>query len=181
MNLIMEQPKSFSGPPAAAPIAQRGQAEYAAVIPAPFGALGLRIRGDRLIGVDFLPPGYPLKPPGTALTQRVALEMAAYFRDPTTVFNLPIDPDGTPYRQRVWQAIRGISCGETRTYGDLALALHSAPRAVGQAVGDNPLPIIVPCHRVVGKRGMGGFAHAGNGYSVGIKRWLLRHEGVLGR
>jgi len=181
MNLIMKQPKSFSDPPASASVVQRGQAEYAAVIPAPFGVLGLRIRKDRLIGVDFLPPGYPLKPPRTAFTQRVALKMAAYFRDPTTVFNLPIDPDGTPYRQRVWQAIRGISCGETRTYGDLALALHSSPRAVGQAAGDNPLPIIVPCHRVVGKRGMGGFAHAGNGYRVEIKRWLLRHEGALGR
>lgn len=159
---------------------QPATARYEAVIHAPFGVLALRSRGDRLTGIDFLPPGRPLMPPETALAQRVALQMAAYFRDPTTLFDLPLEPDGTPYRQRVWQAMRGIGCGETRTYAELAAMLHSAPRAVGQAVGDNPLPIIVPCHRVVGKRGLGGFAHAVNGYSIEIKRWLLRHEGVLG-
>ncbi len=154
-------------------------APYSAVIPAPFGALGLRGDADRLTGIDLLPPGHPVKPPETALARRVALQMAAYFRDPTTVFDLPLAPAGTPYRQRVWQAIRAIGCGEIRTYGELATLLDSAPRAVGQAVGDNPLPIVVPCHRVVGKRGLGGFAHADNGYSIEIKRWLLRHEGIL--
>lgn len=153
---------------------------YAAVIPAPFGLLGLRIWGDRLSGIDFLPPATIVKPPENALAQRVALQLAAYFRDPTTQFDLPVEPGGTPYRQRVWQAIRTIPCGDTRTYGDLAAMLHSAPRAVGQAVGDNPLPILVPCHRVVGRRGLGGFDHASNGYRIEIKRWLLRHEGVLG-
>lgn len=152
-----------------------------AVIEAPFGVLALRTRHERLTGIDFLPPGHPLKPPRTALAQRVARQMAAYFQDPTTVFDLPLEPDGTPYRQRVWQAIRAIGCGGTRTYGELAAMLGSTPRAVGQAVGDNPLPIIVPCHRVVGKHGLGGFAHAVAGYAIEIKRWLLRHEGVLGR
>lgn len=156
-------------------------AHYDAVIHAPFGVLALRSRGDRLTGIDFLPPGQPLKPPETALAQRVALQVAAYFQDPTAVFDLPLEPDGTPFRQRVWQAIRTIGCGETRTYGELAAMLGSTPRAVGQAVGDNPLPIIVPCHRVVGKHGLGGFAHAIDGYAIEIKRWLLRHEGALGR
>lgn len=152
---------------------------YAAVIQAPFGALGLRTRGDLLSGIDFLPPAHPLKAPETGLVLRAALQLAAYFSDPGTVFDLPIEPAGTPFRRAVWQTIRRIGCGETRTYGELAAILHSAPRAVGQAVGDNPLPIVVPCHRVVGKRGLGGFAHASSGYSLDIKRWLLRHEGVL--
>jgi methylated-DNA-[protein]-cysteine S-methyltransferase len=155
-------------------------APYAAVIQAPFGVLALRTRDGHLTGIDFLPLGSPLRPPETALTQRVALQLAAYFRNPATVFDLPLAPEGTPYRQRVWQAVRDIACGQTRTYGELAALLHSAPRAVGQAVGDNPLPIIVPCHRVVARRGLGGFDHASNGYCIEIKRWLLRHEGALG-
>lgn len=156
-------------------------AQYAALIPAPFGILGLRTRGDRLTGIDFLPDALPLMPPDNAVAQRAATQLKAYFRDPTTIFDLPIEPDGTPYRQRVWQAVRSIGCGVIRTYGELAAMLHSAPRAVGQALGDNPLPIIVPCHRIVGRHGLGGFAHASNGYSIEIKRWLLRHEGVLGQ
>lgn len=180
----MEPPKSVFDLPAAtaaACVAQPVHARYAALIPAPFGVLGLRCRGDRLTGIDFLPAGLPLQAPTTELARLAAKQLAAYFHDPTTVFDLPLDPDGTAYRQRIWQAIRGIGCGETRTYGELAARLHSAPRAVGQAVGDNPLPIVVPCHRVVGRRGLGGFAHASSGYGIGIKRWLLRHEGVLGQ
>lgn len=177
----MVRPESVSALPAPADVTQQAHAGYAALIAAPFGVLGLRTREDRLTGIDFLAPGQPLMPPDNALAQRAAEQLAAYFRDPTTVFDLPLDPDGTPYRQRVWQAIRCIGSGETRTYGELAARLHSAPRAVGQAVGDNPLPIVVPCHRVVGRHGLGGFAHASNGYGIEIKRWLLRHEGVLGQ
>lgn len=177
----MVLPATVSALPAAARVTQQAQAGYAAIIAAPFGVLGLRTREDRLIGIDFLPPGWPLRLPDNALARQAAKQLAAYFRDPSTVFDLPLDLDGTPYRQRVWQAIRSIGCGETRTYGELAAGLRSAPRAVGQAVGDNPLPIVVPCHRVVGRHGLGGFAHASNGYSIEIKRWLLRHEGVLGQ
>lgn len=152
---------------------------YDAVIPAPFGALGLRADGACLTGIDFLPPGSRLCPPDGDLAREAARQLAAYFADPEHPFDLPLRLDGTPYRQRVWSAIRAIPPGATHTYGDLAAALASAPRAVGQAVGDNPVPIVVPCHRVVGRRGLGGFAHASNGYTLDIKRWLLRHEGVL--
>lgn len=152
---------------------------YDAVIAAPFGALGLRVAGECLAGIDFLPPGCRLCAPRTELTGEVARQLAAYFAAPGFRFDLPLRLDGTPYRQRVWSAIRAIPSGTTRTYGDLAVTLASAPRAVGQAVGDNPVPIVVPCHRVVGRHGLGGFAHARHGYSVDIKAWLLRHEGVL--
>ncbi len=162
---------------ACAPLA--GQAGYAAIIPAPFGVLGLRTCCDRLSGIDFLPPGFPPMSPVNAFAWQAAQQLAAYFRDPTTVFDLPFVLIGTPYRLRVWQAIRQIACGKTRTYGELAAALGSAPRAVGQAVGDNPLPILVPCHRVVARHGLGGFAHADSGPSLAIKHWLLRHEGAL--
>jgi methylated-DNA-[protein]-cysteine S-methyltransferase len=152
---------------------------YDAVIPAPFGALGLRTDDGCLTGIDFLPPCSPLSPPRAALAREAARQLADYFAAPDFPFDLPLRLDGTPYRRRVWSAIRAIPPGATHTYGDLAAALASAPRAVGQAVGDNPLPIVVPCHRVVGRQGLGGFAHASNGYTMDIKRWLLRHEGVL--
>ncbi len=152
-----------------------------AVIPAPFGALGLRIDSGCLTGIDFLPAGATLRPPCSDLARQAAEQLAAYFQDARVIFDLPIALAGTPFRLRVWGAIRAIACGETRTYGELAATLGSAPRAVGQAVGDNPLPILIPCHRVVGHRGLGGFAHAGDGGMLDIKRWLLRHEGALGR
>ncbi len=156
-----------------------GAAAYDAVVPAPFGVMGLRIQAGRLTGIDFLPADTPLQPACADPARRVAQQIEAYFRDPARDFDLPIRLDGTPYRQRVWQAIRAIPAGRTRAYGDLAADLASAPRAIGQAVGDNPIPIVVPCHRVVGRKGLGGFAHASNGYTLDIKRWLLRHEGVL--
>lgn len=153
---------------------------YAAIIPAPFGALGLRIDSGCLTAIDFLPAGVPLRPPCSDVARRAAEQLSAYFQDARVTFELPIALAGTPFRLRVWQAIRGIGCGETRTYAELAAALGSAPRAIGQAAADNPLPIIVPCHRVVARHGLGGFAHADSGPALAIKHWLLRHEGVLG-
>ena len=70
-----------------------------------------------------------------------------------------------------------IPCGHVLTYGEIAAQLGSSPRAVGQACGNNPIPIVIPCHRVVAKSGMGGFMHHNGGFALDIKRWLLAHEG----
>ena len=86
---------------------------------------------------------------------------------------------GTPFRQRVWAAISAIPRGRTATYGALAAQLGSAPRAVGQACGANPFPLIVPCHRVTAASGLGGFANAHDGWLLDVKRWLLAFEGAL--
>jgi methylated-DNA-[protein]-cysteine S-methyltransferase len=90
-----------------------------------------------------------------------------------------MNPVGTFHQKKVWQCLCEIPRGATRNYGDLARELHSAPQAVGQACGANPIPIIIPCHRIVGKAGLGGFAHHRNGNFIDIKRWLLEHEGAL--
>ncbi|WP_302563566.1 methylated-DNA--[protein]-cysteine S-methyltransferase [Parasutterella excrementihominis] len=82
--------------------------------------------------------------------------------------------DGTEFRRRVWKEITKVKAGDTVTYGQIADSLDSAPRAVGAACGDNPLPIFVGCHRVVGKSNLGGFAHSAD--NVSIKCWLLKHE-----
>jgi methylated-DNA-[protein]-cysteine S-methyltransferase len=84
---------------------------------------------------------------------------------------------GTPYQQRVWQAISAIPRGQVLTYGDIAAQIGSGPRAVANACGANNIPLIVPCHRVVAKGGIGGFMQ-GNKDGLKIKKWLLKHEGV---
>ena len=92
---------------------------------------------------------------------------------------MALAPVGTPFRQRVWAALLTIPRGQSRTYGDVARLIGSAPRAFGQACCDNPIPLIIPCHRVVGANGaLGGFMHAGDGNPIAIKRWLLAHEGI---
>ncbi len=151
-----------------------------AVIQAPCGPLGLYSEGGCLIAIEFLPPDSPLVAPADPLTRRAAAQLAAYFRDPRAAFDLPLCPQGSPFRRRVWQAVLSIPSGATRTYGEIAASLATSARAVGQALGDNPLPIVVPCHRVVGRHGLGGFDHCGQGAALDIKRWLLRHEGALG-
>ncbi len=140
--------------------------------------LGLVLSGDRLTSIDFLHADHalltPKSPPGIA----AAKQLAAYFENAATPFDLPLAPGGTPFRQRVWQAMREIPVGETRTYGQLAQQLTSAARAVGGACGANPIPIVVPCHRVLATGGIGGFMGATEGWPMSIKRFLLQHEGV---
>ncbi|HNQ03616.1 MAG TPA: methylated-DNA--[protein]-cysteine S-methyltransferase [Thiobacillaceae bacterium] len=154
--------------------------EFDCILPAPFGALGVQATSDQLTGLEFLPPGTPTLLPTTPFLRRVAKELEAYYAAPGHRFGLPLQVSGTPFRQQVWTVLRTIPAGQTRSYGEVARQLGSAPRAVGQAVGDNPIPIIIPCHRVVAADGgLGGFNHSRVGYSQDIKRWLLAHEGAL--
>jgi len=151
--------------------------DYDAILPAPFGALGVRVAEGRLTGLEFLPPGTPTGTPGSPFLRQVARELEAYYSNPAHPFSLPLAPAGTPFRRRVWAALLAIPVGRTLSYGELARRVDSAPRAVGQAVGDNPIPIIIPCHRVVAADGsLGGFNHSRVGFSQDIKRWLLGHE-----
>lgn len=157
-----------------------------AILPAPFGRLGVRIDGETLIGLEFLPPGTRLHAASNSFIKLVADQLDAYYADPKYLFSLALTPQGTAFRHKVWQALAMIPAGNTLTYGDIARQLASGPRAVGQAVGDNPIPIIIPCHRVIAAHrtladpnGLGGFMHSRTGYSQDIKHWLLRHEHVI--
>ena len=85
-------------------------------------------------------------------------------------------PQGTEFQRRVWDALLEIPPGQTRTYGELARDLRSSPRAVGGACRRNPIPLLIPCHRVVAANGVGGFAGQTSGRWMDIKRWLLSHE-----
>ncbi|MGA8054137.1 MAG: methylated-DNA--[protein]-cysteine S-methyltransferase [Burkholderiales bacterium] len=149
---------------------------FDAVVAAPFGALGVRTRGEAIAELAFLPPGTPPRAASNAVAERAANALGAYLADADTRFDLPLEPQGTAFQRRVWDAISRIPPGETRTYGELAREIGSVPRAVGQACGANALPVVVPCHRVVAAGGVGGFAHSTEGFLLTVKRWLLVHE-----
>jgi len=151
---------------------------YDAILAAPFASLGVRFNDEALARLDFLPPQTPLRPSGLRPVGRLRHALAAYYADPAHAWDLILAPAGTPFRQRVWQALAAIPVGQTRTYGEIAAALGSSPRAVGQAVGDNPIPIIIPCHRVLAADGLGGFMHGREGFPLAVKQWLLHHEGI---
>jgi methylated-DNA-[protein]-cysteine S-methyltransferase len=150
--------------------------DYQAKLPVPFGVLGIRCTEDALTGIDFLPATEKPQHAISAFAKTVCEQLLRYFENPDVQFTVPFKLNGTPHQQKVWQALIAIPRGETRSYGELAAALRSGAQAVGQACGANPIPIIIPCHRVASKSGLGGFMRHASGNSLDIKRWLLAHE-----
>lgn len=147
-----------------------------AVLAMPFGPFGIRGDGERIHELVFLPPHTRPLEPTDPLSARAAAQLRAWLEDPDRPFDLPLASAGTAFQRRTWQAIAAIPRGQVRTYGALARELGSAARAVGQACGANPFPLIVPCHRVVSSTGIGGFAGARGGHLLDSKRWLLAFE-----
>ena len=162
-------------------------------LPTPFGAIGLSWQGQQLTRVLLAPEQAPQH--WLDLTQETSgevpdeqarprletpdwlrAEMDAYFANPRHRFSCAIEAAGTAFQRRVWALIAAIPPGSARTYGSLAKELQSSPRAVGNACRANPLPVRVPCHRVVAATGLGGFAGDRSGRLLEIKRWLLDHE-----
>ena len=141
----------------------------------PFGPLTLVSGGDALTALTW--GGDPGAVPSDPLLARAAQQLAAYFDGSLTAFDLPFRPAGGPLQQAVCAAMSAIPYGETRTYGDLAADLGAPAQAIGQACGGNPLPILIPCHRVLSARGLGGFSAPGG---IETKVALLRHEGAAG-
>jgi methylated-DNA-[protein]-cysteine S-methyltransferase len=151
---------------------------YAARLRAPFAVLGIRTSKCAVTGVEYLSLRERAQAPVDAIAERACRQLERYLADPQWRFTLPLAPAGTAFQQRVWDSLAKIPLGESRTYGELARSLHTAPRAVGGACGANPIALIIPCHRVVGSQGsLGGFMGATEGDPIAIKRWLLTHEG----
>lgn len=158
-------------------------------VPSPVGELLLLANAEGLAGVWFESSRHG-RPDGTAwetddgrgpageTLARTREQLAEYFTRRRTVFDLPLAAPGTPFQQRVWRALRDIPYGATESYGGLARRIGApagAARAVGAANGQNPIPIIVPCHRVIGANGdLTGF-----GGGLERKHWLLVHEGAM--
>ena len=137
-------------------------------------------RDGKVVGIRYVPLSSPNVPAKNALAEKAAKQLERYRDDPDTVFDLPLLIEGSPLQLAVWKAMCAIPRGRTRTYGELARELGAAfsttPRAIGQCCGDNRLPIVIPCHRVVAADGIGGFSHTTEGYLIEVKRWLLAHE-----
>src|ERR1035437_8986089 len=152
--------------------------DYQTKLSAPFGVLGIRCTEDALTGIDFLPATEKPQRAASAFAKTVCEQLLRYFENPDVQFSVPLKLNGTPHQQKVWQALIAIPRGETRSYGELAAELKSGAQAVGQACGANPIPIIIPCHRVVSKSGLGGFMRHASGASLDIKCWLLAHEAL---
>ena len=102
-------------------------------------------------------------------------ELNAYFAGDLEAFTVPLAPEGGAFQQAFLKHLSAIPFGETKTYGDLAKALDVPPQAIGQACGANPIPVIIPCHRVLGADGLGGFS---GGTGIETKVALLKHEGA---
>ncbi len=151
--------------------------DYQAVLSAPTFSIGIRCNDDEIAGIDYLEPCAQIGPT-TPLAREAVRQLRAYLKNPAFSFALPLAQAGTPFQRKVWKSIAAIGPGRTRTYGELADAIHSGPRAVGGACGANPYPLVVPCHRVIAANGkLGGFARQRGGFLLDVKRWLLAHEG----
>lgn len=153
---------------------------FAAVVPAPFGGIGVRIEGDVLRELVYLPPAYAPRKARDPLAREVAAQVAAYLDDPDFGFTLDLPAIGTAHQRKVWDTINAIPRGDVLTYAEVARRIGSAPRAVGQACGANWYPLVIPCHRVTATGGLGGFARHDGGFHQSVKRWLLQHERVPG-
>ena len=159
------------------PVKRRRTAGYQAILPTPFALLGIRTEDDVLAEIVFLSRSAGALGPQDRVAARACAQIERYLADSEFRFDLPLASRGTPFQRRVWRKIAAIGAGRTRSYGELARELGSSPRAVGQACGANPVPLVVPCHRVLAAGGLGGFAHHEGGFHIAVKRWLLAHEG----
>lgn len=160
--------------------AERGH--YSIIISTPLSGahrLGVVIDAQGITHMEFLSGDSPLCHGATPGERHIETQLTRYFKNPATSLDLPLHPSGTPYQQRVWRALRQIPVGATARYGEVAEMLASSPRAVAAACRTNPIPILIPCHRVVAKAGLGGYMGEMEGVAMSIKRWLLHHEGAL--
>ena len=136
----------------------------------PIGDISVSEEDGAIVAVDW---GWGSEQSETALLRRARDQLHAYFDGELTEFDLPLAPAGTAYQRRVWQALCAIPYGATRSYLDIAHTAGGSPRSVGQANGSNPIPIIIPCHRVVATTHLGGYS---GGDGLATKRWLLALE-----
>lgn len=147
-------------------------------MPSPLGTLGIKLCAEGLQEIELFCEVDCNPDPAAVPESEVRWQLDAYFQESDFRFSLPLHLSGTEFQQRVWRRLCRIKPGEVRTYGEIARDLGSSPRAVGNACRRNPVPVVVPCHRVVGATGIGGYSGATEGGKLDVKRWLLAYEGV---
>ena len=148
---------------------------YDVIINAPFGGVGIHVESDYVVGIQLFPIQQSARETSHQFAQYTANQISQYFMQAGSILDIPYAVSGTPFQKRVWKAISDIPAGEVLTYSELAEKVGSGPRAVANACGANRLPLLIPCHRIVAKNGLGGFMQGING-GLKIKEWLLAHE-----
>lgn len=143
-----------------------------------FCKMKLMAQDNAICALDFFSAGDNSQAEQDELLDQAIKQIAQYTESASFTFNLPLAPRGTEFQLKVWSILQSIPAGQVKTYGEIAKMLCSAPRAVGNACRSNPIPLIIPCHRVVSVSGLGGFAGKTQGLNVDLKRQLLAHEGV---
>lgn len=154
---------------------------YDAVIGTPVAhiQLGILTQDSAVQTIDILSNNLEPNAAKSRFGRRVTTLLQAYFDNPHIELSLPLSRAGTAFQQRVWASLRSIRPGATCNYGEIATRLASSPRAVGNACRANPVPIIVPCHRVVAQQSLGGYCGESSnkpGPKLSFKAWLLKHE-----
>ncbi|MEK9967590.1 MAG: methylated-DNA--[protein]-cysteine S-methyltransferase [Ferrovibrio sp.] len=161
---------------------------YSLTLSSPLGSLTVFATSQAIVKLDWGGRGAQKSswaadtetpPEAQALLDEASRQIAAYFADGKFHFDLPLEPAGTDFQRAVWDFMLAIPAGRTRSYGEAATAIGAGPvdaRAVGSACGANPIPVIIPCHRILAAGGDAG-GYSGKG-GLETKRWLLRHEGA---
>lgn len=150
--------------------------KFDALFKCPFGGIGIRMLGSCLASVDFIYEEIADEYCLSVEAGHVSKEIQTYFTNPHQPFSINLAISGTSFQTKVWQQLQLIPAGQTKTYGEIANELGSSARAVGNACRNNPVPLVIPCHRVVAKNGLGGFSGATSGSKVNVKQWLLSIE-----
>ena len=153
--------------------------DYTAIIESPCGMLGILDNGQVLQAINFLYDAQPVRSPRSLFTETVAIQLEKFFADPSFQFDLPLVAPTTPFQLQARQALLSIPLGKTMSYGNVAKTIASSARAIAGACRRNPVPIVVPCHRVVAVNGLGGFSGAIDGHPLATKKWLLKHESAI--
>ena len=152
---------------------------YDAVVESPVGWLGIRCEGEAIAVLEILAARPAARDDAPPAARRVRTALVAYFGgDRRALDSLLVRPAGTSFQRRVWERLRSIPPGQAVSYGELARELRTSARAIGGACRANPVPLVVPCHRVVASSGLGGYSGTRSGDWLAKKRWLLGHEGV---
>lgn len=151
---------------------------YHTLVSSSLGNWSISDDGESVVGLDYWPDPSRCDG-GSPLGEEARSQVLAYLKDAHFQFDLPLLPAGTAFQRNVWQLMVEISVGHTRSYGDVAKELGSAARAVGGACRANPIPLFIPCHRIIAKQGLGGFSGQTKGMTLTLKEQLLRHEGAL--
>ncbi|MEN8170070.1 MAG: methylated-DNA--[protein]-cysteine S-methyltransferase [Pseudomonadota bacterium] len=154
---------------------ERCQAILASPLPGvPF--IAIRTVQGELRSIEFLQQAIPVTQPLELVTTQAVAHLNNYFSGHAQTLHYIRPASGTPFQHRVWQLLQQIPAGKTRRYGEIADQLGTSAQAVAGACRANPLPILIPCHRVVAVDGLGGYMGKTEGEAVEIKRWLLHHE-----